>query len=308
MGFYLDVAAKMREMKKKKRPVEEVKHEVVHLQYPGQLPDDYHCNCAFCTKFLGVLMRRDGTFYNKLDRNRYYSKGEQPHVAKTPLHVARWCIQRFSKPGDWVLDPTMGAGTTAVEAVNHGRNAAGVELQFSDIVLMNLGAQTNVEETEVRIESGDARELRKLLWDNWREKPKFKLVVNNPPYSGDEAQKVFKVGGKKAYDHSIKENLAFLKENDGYYQTMGEIYAECVEMMEPGGHICIGVKDMCRNKQPYMLHYFLSMLLHDNRDLDYVGMALLPHYTPTLFMSTYGKKFPEAMVPRYQTITVFKKN
>ena len=44
--------------------------EKVHLSKES-IPEDYHCNCSYCSKFKGVLIRKDGTLYSKLDRNGY---------------------------------------------------------------------------------------------------------------------------------------------------------------------------------------------------------------------------------------------
>jgi DNA methylase len=40
----------------------------------------------------------------------------------------RAAIDAFTKPGDWVLDPFAGGGTTLVEAIASGRNAIGVDI------------------------------------------------------------------------------------------------------------------------------------------------------------------------------------
>lgn len=42
--------------------------------------------------------------------------------------IPRWAITQFSKPGDWVLDPFVGAGTTAVEAVLLSRHVVGADI------------------------------------------------------------------------------------------------------------------------------------------------------------------------------------
>ena len=42
--------------------------------------------------------------------------------------VARAVIESFSEPGDWVLDPFMGGGTTIIEGLALGRNMLGVDL------------------------------------------------------------------------------------------------------------------------------------------------------------------------------------
>lgn len=48
------------------------------------------------------------------------------YPARFSPQFARACIQSFSKPGDTVLDPFMGGGTTIVEAMTLGRRAINV--------------------------------------------------------------------------------------------------------------------------------------------------------------------------------------
>lgn len=50
------------------------------------------------------------------------------YPARFSPSFARACIERFSRPGDTVLDPYMGGGTTVVEAMVHGRRAIGSDL------------------------------------------------------------------------------------------------------------------------------------------------------------------------------------
>ena len=38
-------------------------------------------------------------------------------------------FSRYTKKGDWILDPFMGSGTSLIEAQRMGRNSIGIELQ-----------------------------------------------------------------------------------------------------------------------------------------------------------------------------------
>lgn len=303
--------------------------ELVNLKMMAFPPADYHCRCRLCAGgFRGVLVRKDGTPYSRLDRKHYYSKAEMMetgkeaeggHVAKTPLHCARWAIQAFTKPGDWVLDPTMGAGTTAVEALRHGRNVFGVEIQSIDVIQANI-AENNQLGCKYHVEHGDARDLRAIM-DRVIPKVMFNLVVNNPPYSGDEraqtnaklgedpkdekgrSRKMYTVG----YDKSLP-NLAFAKEGPQYWADMLSIYTAAADRLLPGGHFVIGVKDQMRAKRADELHRKLAEVLEQIPNLEFAGMVALPHYPTTLFMNTYTRFYPDAgPLPRHQSIVVFKK-
>jgi DNA modification methylase len=286
--------------------------EIVNL-VKGNPPEDYHCHCPFCQKYRGLLVRPDGSFYSKTVRRKYYtaeeSNMESSHVAKTPVHLARWAIQQFTKPGDWVLDPTIGAGTTGVEALTHGRKAAGVELEFGRMARNNLKAY-GTEGQDFKLFDGDARELTKFLNGG----PQFSLIVNNPPYSGDEhgAPIKNKDGVKtgryqKNYDRMLTNNIAFLKEGDGYYRTIGSVYAQAWNFLKPGGRFVIGVKDMMRQRKHYPLHQFLGeAFLAAVPSAEFVGTVILPHWPRTLGISAYEKRY--GIKPAlYQTILVFRK-
>ena len=43
--------------------------------------------------------------------------------------VPRQLFSRYTKKGDWILDPFMGSGTALIEAQRMGRNSIGIELQ-----------------------------------------------------------------------------------------------------------------------------------------------------------------------------------
>jgi DNA modification methylase len=55
------------------------------------------------------------------------SAGAYGHGAGTPQRLVEWWIKYISKPGDIVLDPFMGSGTTGIVAVRTGRHYLGFE-------------------------------------------------------------------------------------------------------------------------------------------------------------------------------------
>ena len=51
------------------------------------------------------------------------------HPTQKPLGLMRWLIERHSRPGDLILDPYAGSGTTLRAAKDLGRRAIGIEIE-----------------------------------------------------------------------------------------------------------------------------------------------------------------------------------
>jgi len=56
-------------------------------------------------------------------------EGDEKHVCPLQLSVIRRCVKLYSAPGETVIDPFMGIGSTAVVALQEGRNAIGFEIK-----------------------------------------------------------------------------------------------------------------------------------------------------------------------------------
>lgn len=69
---------------------------------------------------------------------------KEAHFATFPEALIEPCILAGTKPGDVVLDPFMGAGTTAVVATRYGRNYVGCELnsEYAAIAERRLAGTT----------------------------------------------------------------------------------------------------------------------------------------------------------------------
>lgn len=167
-------------------------------------------------------------------------------------HAIAHAIAHYTRPGDLVLDPMCGIGTTLVEAVHLGRPAVGVEYEphWVDVARANLdlardhGADPAVLNGS-RVLHGDARQLTTLLPPDLA--GRAALVVTSPPYGPSTHGQVLVIpgGGVQKYHHLYgnlldRGNLANIGHHRllvGFQRTL----ATLAEVLRPGAHVAITV-------------------------------------------------------------------
>jgi DNA modification methylase len=65
------------------------------------------------------------------------------HPTQKPVKLMNWCISKYSKSGDIILDGFLGSGTTAVAAKNLGRKFIGIEIEpkYAEIAKQRLAQE-----------------------------------------------------------------------------------------------------------------------------------------------------------------------
>jgi site-specific DNA-methyltransferase (adenine-specific) len=72
------------------------------------------------------------------------------HPTQKPVALVERCILASTQPGDMVLDPFLGGGTTAVACVRLNRGCIGIELDFSHFTLATKRADREIIEIWLR--------------------------------------------------------------------------------------------------------------------------------------------------------------
>ena len=177
-------------------------------------------------------------------RHRYLPESSA-HPGKMLPALAREAIRRYSQPGDLVLDPMCGIGTTLVEAIHLDRRALGVELELRWAALATgnvLHADTqDAKGTGIAIR-GDARQLGRGLLDEFR--GACTLILTSPPYGHSTHGHVRKHPDRveKLNDRysTNPDNLAHLPARPGprtrrpdFDSVLSEILAGCARMLKP---------------------------------------------------------------------------
>lgn len=252
--------------------------------------------------WLGTVMNVDGSFPNKNVRNRYYpetSAVKSDHVAKTPLHTARWPILEFTKPGDTVLDPFSGSGTTGAEALDNGRKIIGCELEWPHLAKSCFESFDPTGENWT-LYPGDAREELDKVADQ-----SCQLVIWATPYP-DNADESKGVGtGPEAYKkYHRADNIGKMKSNQAYWDLITEIQNKCIDKLKIGGYGVFTIKDMVKQKKIWPLHEYLADLIPDN--MEFQGSAAVPHYPSSLAMAT-GEQFHGNRYAQEQILVIFKR-
>jgi len=84
--------------------------------------------------------------------------GNKKHSAAFPKSLPSWFIKLFTEPGDIVLDPFLGSGTTCAAAKELGRSYIGIELKEEYCSL----AVSNIEQAKSDIKLSDSAENRQV--------------------------------------------------------------------------------------------------------------------------------------------------
>jgi len=93
-------------------------------------------------------------------------------------------LKRYTKKGDWVLDPFVGCGTTLIESQRLGRNSIGAELQenIAQRTRELISSEPNKYNVISRVITGDSRALDfKELLGKYNQKY-VQLLIMHPPY------------------------------------------------------------------------------------------------------------------------------
>jgi len=183
--------------------------------------------------------------------------------------IPRALILKYTEPGNTVLDPMVGSGTTCVEAMLLGRNCIAVDINYNAVILthhrlyylvkalregraggilnyVSNGAVSNAVNAWYKVYHGDARKLDKIP-DN-----SIDLVATHPPYFN-----IIKYG-----EQEIEGDLSRAKSLEEYLAMMKQIAEEIYRVLRPGGVLGILVGDT-RVKKHYVpiSHYVLLTLL-----------------------------------------------
>jgi len=192
-----------------------------------------------------------------------------------PPQMARALILMYTRPGDTVLDPMVGGGTTCIEAKLLGRNCIGVDINYNAVILTlhrlywlerhleklsrgggGLDGFSGVPAGEVSVEDmlrarvevyhGDARNLDKIAGES------VDLAATHPPYYS-----IIRYGGGRE-----PGDLSAAKSLEEYLHMMYGVAGEAYRVLKPDRYMGILVGDTRIHKHYVPItHHVLDVLL-----------------------------------------------
>ena len=179
-------------------------------------------------------------------RGRYLPESVR-HPARMLPAIAAHAVHTYTEPGDLVLDPMCGIGTTLVEAIHLGRDAVGVEYEprWAELAATNVAhARAQGATGRGEVLTGDGRHVSSLVDPALR--GLVALVLTSPPYGPSVHGRVRARPGRgvEKYHCSYSNDRANLAAVgfEALLEATEEILAGCARLLRPRGVVVTTVR------------------------------------------------------------------
>jgi DNA modification methylase len=179
------------------------------------------------------------TVWSFPDRGDWASHTPQYRGNWSP-RVIRNIIELYSKPGDTVLDPMVGGGTTPVECLLMGRNSISSDINPGAISItrdrLNLPEKItkDLPKTKHRTYTGDVRNLN-LIQDG-----SIDLLATHPPYAN-----------MIRYAPAADGDLSQINDYELFFKEFSKAIKEFHRVLKPGAYCAILIGDT-HNRSHYV--------------------------------------------------------
>jgi SAM-dependent methyltransferase len=159
-----------------------------------------------------------------------YVAGSAGHRDRTPPDLAAALVQRYSRPGNLVLDPCVGTGTMLVEAVHAGRDGLGMDIEagWVSLACTNLALAARRGATgRAQVIHGDATRLPAQVPTGLR--GTADLVLTSAPIG--KTMPAYRRGHR----YSGGPRIGRVTAGTG----LGQVLTGCAALLRPGGRLAV---------------------------------------------------------------------
>ncbi len=147
-------------------------------------------------------------------------------------------FRRYTKKGDWILDPFMGSGTSLIEAQRLGRNSVGIELQkevAKEAYQRILSEKNNSCHGRVCVDDSRTADIEAIM--KAEDIAKFQFVIFHPPYWD-----IIKFSDNQS-DISNCETL------DSFLENFGMVIDNTTQYLEKNRYCAVVIGDKYANSE-----------------------------------------------------------
>ncbi len=215
-------------------------------------------------------------------------------------------VEFFTKPGQTVLDPFLGSGSTLVACARTGRRGTGIELvkRWADTSIKRLAAEDGGDKQVVL--HGDCREVLPGLPENH-----FDFIVTSPPYWSilrkDWDKKVKaerKARGLSTRYSDDDRDLGNLTSYERFLCELGRVFELCRKVLKPRRYMCVVVSDFRHKSRFVAYHSDISEAIAP-AGFSLEGITILVQDSKNLY--PYGVPFAFVSNIHHQDILVFRR-
>lgn len=169
------------------------------------------------------------------------------HPALCPQELVERLIQIYTKPGDTVLDPFMGTGSTLLAAQKLGCDSIGFDISPNYVKLAKERLAQTKSNTQIYCES--AQNLVKHISVN-----SIDLVVTSPPYWNIHQQRRTADGKTPRPYTPLSKDFGNISSYPDFLEALGNVSAQLFYALKPGHWCILIVMDLRKKNQFFPLH------------------------------------------------------
>ncbi|MFX1562657.1 MAG: DNA methyltransferase [Promethearchaeota archaeon] len=187
------------------------------------------------------------------DLGKTKEEARMQHPALFPQEIVKRLIEIYTKPGDVILDPFAGSGSTLIAAQNLGRRGIGFEITPEYVALTQKRLQMECPKQSQIIEpklfNKDARSLGQCIAPN-----SIDLIVTSPPYWDIHRQRRTADGKSPRPYSALTQDIGNIASYTDFLDALSIVLGQLYTVAKEGRWCILIVMDLRKGSKFYPFH------------------------------------------------------